>query len=49
VAKLQAVTVVRGVAPAEAEFADRRARFLIAQFGLGDRAGNPLTRRSIRG
>jgi hypothetical protein len=36
VAKLGAVTVVRGAAPAEAEFAGRRARVLIAQFGLGD-------------
>jgi len=36
VAKLKAVTVVRGAAPSEAEFAARRARFLIAQFGLSN-------------
>lgn len=36
VSKLEAVTVARGAAPTEAEFAARRARFLTAQFGLGD-------------
>jgi hypothetical protein len=34
--KLRAVTVVRGAAPAEANFAGRQAELLIAQFGLGD-------------
>jgi hypothetical protein len=41
VAKLGAVTVVRGAAPSEAEFAARRACSLIAQFGLGDHGCSP--------
>jgi len=41
VAKLNAVTVVRGAAPAEAEFAGRRARCLIAQFGLNGQGSSP--------
>ncbi len=38
VSKLEAVTVVRGAAPTEAEFAARRARLLTAQLRLGDRS-----------
>jgi hypothetical protein len=34
--KLEAVTVGRGAAPAEAEFAARRARLLATQFSLDD-------------
>ncbi len=34
--KLRAVTVTRGAAPAEADFAERQADVLITQFGLGE-------------
>jgi hypothetical protein len=41
VSKLEAVTVARGAAPTEAEFAARRARFLTDQFGLCDHSPVP--------
>lgn len=37
VAKLQAITELRGAAPSEAEFASRRAQALSARFGLAER------------
>lgn len=41
VAKLQAITELRGAAPSEAEFASRRAQALSARFGLADHGFRP--------
>jgi hypothetical protein len=41
VAKLEAITELRGAAPSEAEFASRRAQALSARFGLAEHGFGP--------